>query len=227
MSSRQHFMLWHWGVPSALTLISFLTIRLFKWDETLAAQFFDGTNWPYKDNWWLVQVIHNAGHKAALIAFAALFIYWLAGKIKRTPPKGIAYALVAISISIVAINLCKQFLHYPCPWQAANSLGEFIPYQWRPQAAGCFPSGHASSGYAWLCFYYVALLYYPARRFLIIAPAMFVGLVFGIAQQYRGAHFISHDLMCVYLCWMVASVLYFFWPEFRRARTLAGKRSLD
>ncbi len=30
------------------------------------------------------------------------------------------------------------------------------------------------------------------------------GLIFGISQQLRGAHFLSHDLWSLTICWLVA-----------------------
>ncbi|HMW48851.1 MAG TPA: hypothetical protein PKC70_11180, partial [Cellvibrionaceae bacterium] len=136
-------MLWNWLLPSAITLLTFAALRFLSLDEHIAGIFLTGREWPYKDNFWLVQVIHNGGHKASLIVYAAAFIYWLQGKLKGAPPSGLAYALSAVGISIIIINLCKHFLHFPCPWQALNEWGQLIPYQWRPDVSGCFPSGHA------------------------------------------------------------------------------------
>jgi membrane-associated PAP2 superfamily phosphatase len=214
---KHRFIFWHWLMPSLFTTIGFLTIRILMLDEYIAALFYDGTTWPHKNNWWLSQIIHNTGHKIALAAYLLLFLFWASGKIKGSQRPGIDYALTAIAICIVAINLCKSLLHFPCPWQANITLGVFIPYQWRPDAAGCFPSGHASSGYAWVCFYYVAYRFYPAYKYLFLALAVAIGFVFGAAQQIRGAHFISHDLICVYLCWVVASVLFYVWPPHKNA----------
>lgn len=213
MNSRRQFLFWHWLVPTAVTLVAFIVLRLLKIDEYLAAQFFNGDNWPYKDNWWLAKLIHNAGHKTALAAYAALVLVMLYRLARNYPNAGITYALTSIGLSVLAVGLCKSLLHFPCPWDAVNDLGQFSAYTWLPERAGCFPSGHASSGYAWLCFYYVARLYFPHLRAVLAALAMAVGLCFGIAQQMRGAHFLSHDLICLYVCWMVASLLYFFWPN--------------
>jgi len=42
-----------------------------------------------------------------------------------------------------------------------------------------------------------------ARRWL--AGAMLAGFVFGLAQQVRGAHYMSHTLWTAWLCWSVAA----------------------
>lgn len=213
MNSRREFLLWHWLVPTAVTLVVFTVLRLMKIDEYLAGQFFNGYNWPYRENWWLSELIHNAGHKIALAAYAALVLIMVYRWARNYSNAGIAYALTSIGLSVLAVNLCKTLLHFPCPWDALNNLGQFSAYAWLPKRAGCFPSGHASSGYAWLCFYYVARMYFPHLRTVLATLAMALGLCFGIAQQIRGAHFLSHDLICLYVCWMVASLMYFFWPS--------------
>ena len=41
-----------------------------------------------------------------------------------------------------------------------------------------------------------------------MASALVIGLVFGIAQQLRGAHFLSHDLWALMVCWLVALSLH-------------------
>ena len=33
-------------------------------------------------------------------------------------------------------------------------------------------------------------------------------MMFGIAQQLRGAHFLSHDLWALMLCWLVALAMH-------------------
>ena len=40
-----------------------------------------------------------------------------------------------------------------------------------------------------------------------------LGLLFGIGQQLRGAHFLSHDLWSLAICWTVSLVIFrLFWP---------------
>ena len=49
----------------------------------------------------------------------------------------------------------------------------------------------------------------------------------GIAQQLRGAHFMSHDLWTAGICWVAAaSVSLAFWPRPGNADAPHGTRSL-
>jgi membrane-associated PAP2 superfamily phosphatase len=76
-------------------------------------------------------------------------------------------------------------------------------WQWTHSDGGpghCFPAGHASAGFAWLVGYFA----WPqgsavARRWLI--GALIAGLTLGVAQQLRGAHFMSHTLWTSWICW--------------------------
>ena len=44
-----------------------------------------------------------------------------------------------------------------------------------------------------------------ARRWF--AGAMLAGLVLGLSQQVRGAHYMSHTLWTAWLCWITAALL--------------------
>jgi membrane-associated PAP2 superfamily phosphatase len=68
----------------------------------------------------------------------------------------------------------------------------------------CFPSGHASSGYALVATYFFCRCMAPRLRRYAFGTAMALGLAFGIAQQLRGAHYLSHDVWALAICWFVA-----------------------
>jgi membrane-associated PAP2 superfamily phosphatase len=42
---------------------------------------------------------------------------------------------------------------------------------------------------------------------------MIAGLAFGLAQQWRGAHFMSHTLWSAAVCWGVALAVKSAWPR--------------
>ena len=68
----------------------------------------------------------------------------------------------------------------------------------------CFPAGHASAGYAWLALFFFFTAVKPACRRWGLAIGIGLGLLFGIAQQLRGAHFLSHDVFTAMICWSIA-----------------------
>jgi membrane-associated PAP2 superfamily phosphatase len=91
-------------------------------------------------------------------------------------------------------------------------------------AGHCFPAAHASSGYALIAFYFV---FRERSRLLAragVVATVLAGLVFGLAQQSRGAHFVSHDLWSAFLVWWISLSLYAF--AFK-ARLWSDVRSSD
>src|SRR5690606_12799694 len=83
-------------------------------------------------------------------------------------------------------------------------------FQTRPLLLGhaaCFPAGHAGSGYAWVALFFFMREVRPQWRWPALLIALALGAVFGVAQQLRGAHFLSHDLWSLAISWTVASTL--------------------
>ena len=57
-----------------------------------------------------------------------------------------------------------------------------------------------------------------------LAGALVVGFIFGLAQQVRGAHYMSHTLWTAWLCWSTAAVLdatVSGWARFAQSRSRA------
>jgi hypothetical protein len=60
-------------------------------------------------------------------------------------------------------------------------------------------------------FYYFVRHYWPRWQWWALASVLLLGLVFGIGQQLRGAHFVSHDVWTLGLCWFIATTLALWW----------------
>jgi len=77
-----------------------------------------------------------------------------------------------------------------------------------------FPAGHASGGYCFLSVYFVLLRYRSHYREYGLLFGLTIGFIFGVGQQLRGAHFPSHDLVTIVICWYASLVCYFlFYPQ--------------
>src|SRR3546814_7721096 len=74
-----------------------------------------------------------------------------------------------------------------------------------PQApvGRCFPAGHASAGYAWVALFFFFGGTRPQWRWKGLVAGLCAGLVFGVSQQLRGAHFASHDAWTLMVCWQI------------------------
>ncbi len=132
-------------------------------------------------------------------AILALIASWLlpAWRAWRRP---LGYLVLAVAASTLGVSILKQLISMDCPWDLSRYGGAraFVgllatrPADY-PDTA-CFPAGHASAGYAWIALYCFCNATRPRWRWAGLVLALTMGLAFGIAQQLRGAHFLSHDL---------------------------------
>ena len=217
------------GVIAMLQLDWALAHRLYAWE---------GYRWVLKKAFLTEAVLHRAGHDLRVAAWAGVLTAWLAA-LKRESlavwRKPLGYLALSILVSTLLIAWIKSWSNMDCPWDI-EGLGGVRPYvellaarpAWLPDGR-CFPAGHASGGYAWMSLYFFCLLSRPQLRWLGLAAGLGAGLVFGIGQQLRGAHFLSHDLWTAMLCWLVAFGLYdlFHAPVsarlFRRGSAVAAR----
>jgi len=201
----------------ALAVVSAVTPS----DLFVARLFFDSLQgeWTGAHNWWVNEFVHTGGRwvvwAVELVALSILVAALLEPSLRRfRQPAG--YFALSVALTVGIVGLLKVMTNVDCPWDLAPFGGRFPLvhlFAERPDAlrqAQCFPAAHASSGYAMLALYFtlrersVAL----ARAGLCIGLAM--GLVFGICQQSRGAHFASHDLWSAAIAWIVALSVYAF-----------------
>jgi membrane-associated PAP2 superfamily phosphatase len=118
------------------------------------------------------------------------------------------------------VGILKHITHIHTPWELALFSGDqpyiriFDPVPAGTPVGQAFPAGHASGGFAFFSLYFA--LGHVRSRFQIYGLwfALGLGLVFGLGQQVRGAHFPSHDLFSMVICWYAALGVYFlFYPE--------------
>ena len=212
--------LWlHLLVPMACLAVLALWAVPLRGDHWLAGRIFawQGQAWSLREAWVTETVIHVWGRNAVAIAWLALLLAWL--HIHRSHPRSplrrpLAYLVLAVLVSCLLVSWIKSWSNMDCPWDLLRYGGQrefFGLFDARPPELGrgrCFPDGHASAGYAWLALYFFFLAAAPRWRWVGLGAGIAVGLVFGISQQLRGAHFLSHDLATAALCWLVALGLY-------------------
>ncbi|MGX2089671.1 phosphatase PAP2 family protein [Xanthomonas axonopodis] len=92
--------------------------------------------------------------------------------------------LVSMLASTVIISLIKRYSGLDCPWDIAQLGGTkpyytlFDPRPFDAHSSGCFPAGHAGSGYAWLALYFFLLDVRPRWRLLGLLAGIALGAVF-------------------------------------------------
>jgi membrane-associated PAP2 superfamily phosphatase len=200
-------------------------------DQRIAATlFFDSTRgWLGANAWWTHGFIHTGGQWlirsvvfVALCVFIASFVDESVSRWRR--PAG--FVAMSMILSVGSVGLLKHMTHVNCPWDLIPFGGRY-PYVHlfghRPPSAHvghCFPAAHSSSGYALLALYFVAREHHRAWARWAVTLAISVGLIFGVSQQSRGAHFLSHDLWSAMIVWCVSLSLYCF--VFRGSLSMQG-----
>lgn len=173
---------------------------------------FEGGHWALRNAFVTDQVIHKAGRDVDVALWLSVLVAWcLAHRPGREHWRApLAYLLTATTLSMACVVWLKSWSNMDCPWDLLRYGGD-RPYVglWELRPIGlergtCFPAGHASGGYAWLALYFFLAVVRPRWRWWGLAAGIGLGLLFGVSQQLRGAHFLSHDLITAAICWSVA-----------------------
>ncbi|HMN44875.1 MAG TPA: phosphatase PAP2 family protein [Povalibacter sp.] len=186
--------------------------------------FFDADTgrWLGAHSAWTNAVLHTGGGWLVRSVVVAVLSMWIATFIAepvRHWRRTAAYFLIAVLLSVGIVGVLKHFTNVDCPWDLLSFGGRFpyVPlFSDRPdalRAAHCFPAAHAGSGYALMALYFVFRDVDRRKARAGFAASMATGLIFGFAQQSRGAHFLSHDLWSAMIAWSVCAGVY--WLGFR------------
>lgn len=176
---------------------------LFQWE---------GGAWALKRSVLLEGVLHRGGRLLSQVAWTGVLVAtlwrWRSSSAPWTRPA--ARLLLAVFASVACVAALKTLTHMDCPWDLAGLGGQrpFIDlFEARPAALGpaaCFPAAHAAGGFAWVALYFFFREVAPRWRHAGLGIGLLAGTVFGLAQQLRGAHFLSHDIASLTVCWGVA-----------------------
>ena len=218
MSERHPMMRW-----AALTLALLALVLL--WDASgldLAVMRLWGTEQGFalKHHPLLSRWLHTRGQQAAVVLyiFQLIMVWRPLGPWRRLQRRERAQALIAVTLSLVTISTLKHFSLTSCPWDLdifGGPAHHVSHWAWgTPDGGGgqCFPGGHASSAFGFLAMTLPFLqsadprLQRTGRRWLVFLVVM--GLVFGLTQTLRGAHYPSHTLWTAWICWAVGSAVY-------------------
>jgi len=229
VGARMVWMSQHLLWPLTLLALAIWVLMAGHGDQWLADQMYrwQGYQWAHQDHWLLQEVLHHGGRKLSQYAGVGVLAALVMACCKprwRHWRRPLLYLFLAAGLSTGLVSLLKHLTQMDCPWdlQRYGGLQPFIGlFEARPAALGraaCFPSGHASAGYAWVALYFFALHLRPAWRWRALGMALAAGIIFGVVQQWRGAHFLSHDLTTLAISWSVAVLLYAWMLRGREGR---------
>ncbi|MGC4396731.1 sulfatase-like hydrolase/transferase [Hydrogenophaga sp. T2] len=223
---------------AALWLCGLLLITLL-WDVSgldlsVMQAIGDPQGFALRHQWLLERVLHDGVRQAMTLAFV-LLVVWVLWPRLDLPRRDRLAVVAVVLLSLLAVNLIKNKSLTSCPWELQDFGGaaQYVSHWARGLADGgggrCFPGGHASSGFAFLALSlpWLAPPAGAARRRDIgrrwLATTLAIGLVAGVVQTVRGAHYPSHTLWTLLICGSVSVAAWGAFRAFEPGRRGAGR----
>jgi membrane-associated PAP2 superfamily phosphatase len=207
------------AAPLSVFLIAAAVLAITDLDVAVARRlFFDSSQhaWRGAHSWIANDLLHTGGAWLIRGIVAISLLVWLgtfAGIAQNWRRAAGFFALSAV-LTVGMTGWLKTVTNVDCPWDLTPFGGQY-PYVSlfadRPddlRYGRCFPAAHAGSGYVLLALYFAFRERSRRLARASLAIGMIVGLVFGLAQQSRGAHFLSHDVWSAMIAWTVSLTVY-------------------
>lgn len=189
------------------------------WDLTVTSWYANAHGFSWRDRWLARTVLHDGGHWLSIGAWVLLLAHTVLPKSRSaqhammTGPSRCErlYWLGVVILSALTISGLKQLSSTSCPWELTQFGGHarYISHWLIGVSDGgsghCFPSGHASSAFAFFGLYFLWRPYRPQRARRILRGLLILGGLFSWAQLVRGAHFLSHSLWTAWVCWAIST----------------------
>lgn len=218
--------------PAILTLVLFLLIAA--WDTTpldlAMAHWFGGpAGFPLRDHWLWATVLHEGARRVAwaLQLVLLLAVWWPFGVLRTLTRQQRAHMFVAAMLILVAVSSFKTINATSCPWDLTEfgGVATYVSHwSWGVRDGGvgrCFPAGHASAAFCFLPGYFWLREKSPRQARIWLTVTLVAGFTVGMAQQVRGAHYLSHTLWTGWLSWVVAALSHGLLERRSRRRSLA------
>jgi membrane-associated PAP2 superfamily phosphatase len=163
-------------------------------DLALAHWFGSAAGFAYRDHWLFSGLLHQSARRLAWTLQLCL--------------------LVGTLVTILAIWLLKNRSLTSCPWELSEFGGRAAyvsHWNWGVTDGGeglCFPAGHASAAFAFFTGYFWLRERAPRGALVWLAVTVLAGTTIGLAQQVRGAHYMSHTLWTGWMSWVIAGSVY-------------------
>jgi len=198
-----------------LTALAFALIAV--WDasglDLALARLAGGTGgFSGRDNRAVILSLHEVPRFMSMIGVVTLLVAvrWPFGVLHRLDLRERFRLAMSVLAALVAVSLLKNTSRTSCPWDLAEfgGVAHYVSHwDWRLGDGGpgrCFPAGHASAAFAYLAGWFALRRLAPRAARVWLVTAAVCGLVLGLAQQWRGAHYMSHTLWTAWVCWSVA-----------------------
>ncbi|GAB3550643.1 phosphatase PAP2 family protein [Noviherbaspirillum agri] len=187
-------------------------------DHTLIAPYYDAVrhSFPLKHDGFTQSVLYG-GEKFAVVAVgtAVLGAFLLSFLVPHwtCQRRRLLWLFVGMAGATMLVSIVKHQSPLHCPWDLAE-YGGYAPYLGLFDSlpaditpGRCFPSGHASGGFAIFSFYFAFRATHPRVARAALFAGLGLGLLMGWTQMMRGAHFLSHVVWSGWMEWVFLAVL--------------------
>ena len=202
-----------------LRVTGLLLAALLAWDFSgadlpVTRWFADAHGFAARDTAWASGVLHNGGRGLAwaLAVVMVLVALRTPRRVSGGPDRGQRLAWLGVMLlCALAVPSIKHYSTTSCPWDLAEFGGaaRYVSHWTLGQLDGgnghCFPSGHAVVAFAYLGMYFLWRDHDPARARVWLLTVLAAGLLVGMGQLARGAHYPSHTFWSGWICWAICS----------------------
>ncbi|MBL8342420.1 MAG: phosphatase PAP2 family protein [Rubrivivax sp.] len=203
-----------------LALAALALLILWEWlgaDLPAARLFGTAQGFALRHDWWLSAVLHDGVRDFAWVLALVLGLNVVVPLTPALTRRERLWWCAATLAGAALVPLLKQQSLTSCPWDLSEFGGlaqhlphwrQFLPFGVADGGGGhCFPSGHATSAFCFFSGGFALGRAHPraARRWTWAVLA--AGLMLGLVQLARGAHFPSHTLWSGWLCYSLNLVL--------------------
>jgi len=197
------------ALATALSLALLLLWDAVGLDLPITTSFASAQGFSLREHWLLTRVLHDGARLLAfaLVLWVLLSIWKPLGVLRRLERRERIWLLAVTAGGMLLISVLKRFTLTSCPWdlqQFGGAARYLSHWAWGQRDGGpghCFPAGHASAALAWVAGYFAFRGRDGRIAWTWLALALAAGVVLGLSQQLRGAHYASHTLWTAWLCW--------------------------
>jgi membrane-associated PAP2 superfamily phosphatase len=197
-------------------------------DLALAGWYGTVAGFPWRDNWWARDVLHNGERLLAAAAWLLFATNALVAPRGHPSRSARLFWLAVTSACLALVPAAKRLSTSSCPWDLVpfGGAAPYVPHWLLDRFDGgpghCFPSGHAVAAFAFLGLHFLWRDHGRARAGIALTAVLAAGLVVGWTQMLRGAHFASHVMWSAWLCWVACAAAAWVARRDDRARARAS-----
>ena len=205
-----------WGLYTWVVLMGLLAWDFAGLDQPVMHLLADARGFGLRGSVWMEAVLHTGARRVATVIYLILLlmVWWPRGMFRSLGRLQRVEIVVGTALGLIVISSLKSISLTSCPWdlQDFGGVARYVSHwQWGVTDGGggrCFPGGHASSAMAFLALSLPWLTSgHKARQQTgqrLLASVLLMGLLLGLSQTLRGAHYPSHTFWTGFICWVVA-----------------------